>query len=159
MDPPGCKDIDDALHSRVLPNGNIECGVHIADVTHFVKAESAIDKEAAFRSTTVYLVDRRTDMLPSLLTEDLCSLRCKVERLAFSCIWELDPKTAEIINVKFHKSVIESTNAFTYQQAQDLIDDKSKNNKTVKSLRGLMKMAKILKNKRNEKGALTLAST
>lgn len=143
----------------MLPNGNIECGVHIADVTHFVTPDSAIDKEAAFRSTTVYLVDRRTDMLPGMLTENLCSLRCKVERLAFSCIWELDPKTAEIINVRFHKSVIESTNAFTYQQAQDLIDSKEAKGPTVDSLRGLMKIAKILKKNRNKKGALTLAST
>lgn len=62
IDPPGCKDIDDALHCKRLPNGNYEVGVHIADVTHFVKPESAIDLEAANRCTTVYLVDRRTDM-------------------------------------------------------------------------------------------------
>lgn len=96
MDPPGCKDIDDALHSRQLPNGNVELGVHIADVSHFVRPDSAIDKEAAFRSTTVYLVDRRTDMLPGLLTENLCSLRGGVERLAFSVVWEMDPKTAKV---------------------------------------------------------------
>jgi exosome complex exonuclease DIS3/RRP44 len=102
----------------MLPNGNIECGVHIADVTHFVRPDTAIDKEAAFRSTTVYLVDRRTDMLPGLLTENLCSLVGGVERLAFSCIWEMNPKTAEIINVKFHKSVIKSKNALTYEAAQ-----------------------------------------
>jgi exosome complex exonuclease DIS3/RRP44 len=74
VDPPGCKDIDDALHARPLPNGNIEIGVHIADVTHFVKAGSAMDEEASRRSTTVYLVDRRIDMLPKPLTEDIC--RC-----------------------------------------------------------------------------------
>lgn len=118
VDPPGCKDIDDALHSIVLPNGNIECGVHIADVSHFVRPDTAIDKEAAFRSTTVYLVDRRTDMLPGLLTENLCSLVGGVERLAFSCVWEMNPYTAEIINVKFHKSVIKSKSAFTYEMAQ-----------------------------------------
>jgi exosome complex exonuclease DIS3/RRP44 len=101
----------------VLPNGNIECGVHIADVSHFVRPDTAIDKEAAFRSTTVYLVDRRTDMLPGLLTEKLCSLVGGVERLAFSCVWEMNPVTAEIINVKFHKSVIKSKRAFTYEQA------------------------------------------
>ena len=80
----------------MLPNGNIELGVHIADVTHFVRPDSAIDKEAAYRSTTVYLVDRRTDMLPGLLTENLCSLRSDVERLAFSVVWEMNPKTAEV---------------------------------------------------------------
>ena len=72
VDPPGCKDIDDALHARQLPNGNIEVGVHIADVTHFVEAGSAMDEEAARRSTTVYLVDKRIDMLPKPLTEDIC---------------------------------------------------------------------------------------
>lgn len=90
MDPPGCKDIDDALHCRILENGNYEVGVHIADVTHFVKANTEIDKEAARRCTTVYMVERRTDMLPGLLTENLCSIRGNVERLAFSVIWEID---------------------------------------------------------------------
>lgn len=80
----------------MLPNGNIEVGVHIADVSHFVRPDTAIDKEAAFRSTTVYLVDRRTDMLPGLLTENLCSLRGGVERLAFSVVWEMNYKTAEV---------------------------------------------------------------
>jgi exosome complex exonuclease DIS3/RRP44 len=66
-------------------------------VSHFVRPDTPIDKEAAFRSTTVYLVDRRTDMLPGLLTENLCSLRANVERLAFSVVWEVDPKTGEVI--------------------------------------------------------------
>ncbi|GIL78962.1 hypothetical protein Vretifemale_8329 [Volvox reticuliferus] len=76
VDPPGCKDIDDALHVRQLPNGNYELGVHIADVTHFLKPGTAMDIEAAQRATTVYLVQRRIDMLPKPLTEDICSLRC-----------------------------------------------------------------------------------
>ncbi len=80
----------------MLPNGNIELGVHIADVSHFVRPDTPIDKEAAFRSTTVYLVDRRTDMLPGLLTENLCSLRGGIERLAFSVVWEMNPKTSEV---------------------------------------------------------------
>lgn len=80
----------------MLPNGNIELGVHIADVSHFVRPDTAIDKEAAYRSTTVYLVDRRTDMLPGLLTENLCSLRSDVERLAFSVVWEMNPNTAQV---------------------------------------------------------------
>jgi len=93
VDPPGCKDIDDALHCLVLPNGNYQVGVHIADVTHFVKAGAEIDKEAARRCTTVYMVDRRTDMLPGLLTESLCSLVCHVDRCAFSVLFEIDSKT------------------------------------------------------------------
>ena len=90
VDPPGCKDIDDALHCYELPNGNYEVGVHIADVTHFVKSGADIDREAARRCTTVYMVDRRTDMLPGLLTENLCSLVSDVDRCAFSVIWEID---------------------------------------------------------------------
>lgn len=98
-------------------------------------------------------------MLPKLLTEDLCSLRSNVERLAFSCVWEMNPKTAEILSTRFHKSIINSRRAFTYQAAQELIDDKSQNNEITKSLRGLMDMSKLLKGARNKKGALTLAST
>lgn len=79
IDPVGCKDIDDALHCRFV-DGYYEVGVHIADVSHFVKPDTAIDKEAAHRCTTVYLVDRRTDMLPKLLTENLCSLVSNVDR-------------------------------------------------------------------------------
>lgn len=93
IDPPGCKDIDDALHCYKMKNGNYNVGVHIADVTHFVKADSELDREAAWRCTTVYLVDRWTDMLPGLLTENLCSLRDDGDRLAFSVIWEIDSKT------------------------------------------------------------------
>lgn len=80
IDPPGCKDIDDALHCLVLPNGNFQVGVHIADVTHYVKAGSAMDLEAATRSTSTYLVNKRLDMLPALLTTDLCSLKGNVDR-------------------------------------------------------------------------------
>lgn len=87
IDPPKCQDIDDALHARPLPNGNFEVGVHIADVSHFVKPNNAMDEEAAARGTTVYLVDKRIDMLPPLLGTDLCSLKPYVERYAFSAIW------------------------------------------------------------------------
>ena len=80
IDPPGCKDIDDALHCIELDNGNWQVGVHIADVTHYVEAGTAIDLEAADRSTSTYLVNKRLDMLPSLLTTDLCSLKGNVDR-------------------------------------------------------------------------------
>jgi exosome complex exonuclease DIS3/RRP44 len=96
--------------------------VHIADVSHFVRPDTAIDKEAAHRSTTVYLVDRRTDMLPKLLTENLCSLRADVDRLVFSTIWEMDGQ-ANIINTKYCKSIIRSRAAMTYYDAQTRIDN------------------------------------
>jgi exosome complex exonuclease DIS3/RRP44 len=76
VDPPGCKDIDDTLHARKLPNGNVQVGVHIADVTHFCLPGSAMDEEAARRSTTVYLVNKRIDMFPKPLTEDICRCAC-----------------------------------------------------------------------------------
>ena len=101
----------------MLPNGNYEVGVHIADVTHFVRAGAEIDKEAARRCTTVYLVDRRTDMLPGLLTENLCSIRGEVERLAFSVIWEIDSKTIRPVKTEFKKTVIRSRAALSYYKA------------------------------------------
>lgn len=151
VDPVGCTDIDDALHSRQLPNGNTEVGVHIADVSHFIRPGTALDLEASLRATTVYLVDKRIDMVPELLSSNLCSLRGNVERFAFSCIWELD-KNANIVNTKFHKSVIESKAALTYEEAQLIIDDKNKNDDIAKSLRRLNELAKILKRKRTDNG-------
>ena len=88
IDPPGCKDIDDALHAIILNNGNFELGVHIADVSHYVKSGSVVDKIAAKNCNTIYLVHKKTDMLPKVLTENLCSLVGKKERLAFSVLWE-----------------------------------------------------------------------
>lgn len=101
--------------------------MHIADVTHFVKAGAEIDKEAARRCTTVYMVDRRTDMLPSLLTENLCSLVSGVDRCAFSVIWEIDSQTYETVDVKFSKSLIRSRWSGNYYKAQEMIDDKDDN--------------------------------
>ncbi|MEQ2265238.1 exosome catalytic subunit dis3, partial [Xenotaenia resolanae] len=157
VDPPGCTDIDDALHCRVLENGNLEVGVHIADVSHFIRPGNALDKEAANRGTTVYLCGKRIDMVPELLSSNLCSLRSNVERFAFSCIWEMNHK-AEILKTRFTKSVINSKASLTYAEAQMRIDDANKNDDITKSLRGLNKLAKILKRKRIENGALTLSS-
>ncbi|THH15025.1 hypothetical protein EW146_g5397 [Bondarzewia mesenterica] len=157
IDPPGCQDIDDALHARRLPNGNIEAGVHIADVSHFVLPDNPMDSEAASRGTTVYLVDKRIDMLPALLGTNLCSLRPHVERLAFSCIWELSPE-AEIVNVRFTKSVIASKSAFTYEEAQIRKDDPSLHDELTESIRLLNMLARKLKEGRMAAGALNLAS-
>ena len=114
VDPPGCQDIDDALHARLLGPDQVECGIHIADVTHFVKPNSELDLEAQQRCTTVYLVDRRTDMLPKLLTENLCSLRQNVDRLAFSVLFSYHLKDNTLSNVSFHKTVIRSRSSLTY---------------------------------------------
>jgi len=157
IDPPGCQDIDDALHAKRLPNGNIEAGVHIADVSFFVRPDTPMDAEAASRGTTVYLVDRRIDMLPHLLGTNLCSLRPFVERLAFSTVWELTP-SAEVVNVRFFKSVIASKAAFTYEEAQNRKDDLSLNDAITESIRLLNDMAIKLRRGRMEAGALNLAS-
>lgn len=157
IDPPGCVDIDDALHARTLPNGNLEVGVHIADVSHFVKPNNAMDKEASLRGTTVYLVDKRIDMLPPLLGTDLCSLKPYVERFAFSVIWEMD-KNADVASSSFSKSVIRSREAFSYERAQLRIDDESEQDELTTGMRHLMALSKKLRAKRMAAGALNLAS-
>ncbi|GAB5566395.1 exosome complex exonuclease RRP44 isoform X1 [Prionailurus iriomotensis] len=142
VDPPGCTDIDDALHCRELENGNLEVGVHIADVSHFIRPGNALDQESARRGTTVYLCEKRIDMVPEL---------------AFSCIWEMS-HNAEILKVRFTKSAINSKASLTYAEAQMRIDSTAMNDDITTSLRGLNKLAKILKKRRIEKGALTLSS-
>ena len=160
VDPPGCTDIDDCLHCLSLNDGsgNFDVGVHIADVSYFIRPSSAIDKEAESRGTTVYLCDKRIDMVPGLLSSNLCSLRDDGDRLAFSCIWKMD-SNANILETRFCKSVIRSKASMTYAQAQMTIDDPSKIDSLAIGLRQLNKFAKILKAKRIQKGALSLAST
>ncbi|OAL50650.1 RNB-domain-containing protein [Pyrenochaeta sp. DS3sAY3a] len=157
IDPVGCVDIDDALHAQQLPNGNYAVGVHIADVSHFVKPNNAMDKEASQRGTTVYLVDKRIDMLPMLLGTDLCSLKPYVERYAFSVLWEITPD-ADIVSSEFTKSVIRSREAFSYEAAQLRIDDKSQQDDLTKGMRILLMISKKLKQKRMDAGALNLSS-
>ncbi|KAI1433316.1 RNB domain-containing protein [Xylaria sp. CBS 124048] len=157
IDPVGCQDIDDALHAQPLPNGNYQVGVHIADVSHFVKPANAMDTEASIRGTTVYLVDKRIDMLPMLLGTDLCSLKPYVERYAFSVIWEMSP-AADIVDVRFTKSVIQSREAFSYEQAQLRIDDASQQDELTTGMRTLLMLSKKLKQKRMDAGALSLSS-
>uniref|UniRef100_A0A6I8R570 Exosome complex exonuclease RRP44 n=2 Tax=Xenopus tropicalis TaxID=8364 RepID=A0A6I8R570_XENTR len=157
VDPPGCTDIDDALHCRELENGTLEVGVHIADVSHFIRPGNALDQESSNRGTTVYLCDKRIDMVPELLSSNLCSLRSNVDRLAFSCIWEVD-ENANILNTKFTKSVINSKASLTYAEAQMRIDSPNMNDEITQSLRLLNKLAKILKKRRIDNGALTLSS-
>ncbi|KAG9442550.1 hypothetical protein H6P81_018404 [Aristolochia fimbriata] len=157
VDPPGCRDIDDALHCTPLINGNYEVGVHIADVTNFVLPGSPLDEEASERGTSVYLVERRIDMLPKPLTEDICSLRSDVERLAFSVIWEMTPD-AEIISTRYTKSAIKSCAALSYVEAQARMDDSRLMDPLTTDLRNLNSLAKIMRQRRIDRGALTLAS-
>jgi DIS3-like exonuclease 1 len=124
IDPEGCQDIDDAMSARVLPNGNIEVGVYIADVTAFVPSGSALDREAQRRATSVYLADRRLDMLPTLLSGNLCSLRSHVDRYVLAVLWQLNPATLNPISSKTWcgRAVIRSKASLTYEQAQDIFD-------------------------------------
>jgi exosome complex exonuclease DIS3/RRP44 len=157
IDPPNCQDIDDALHARPLPNGNFEVGVHIADVSHFVKPNNAMDAEASSRGTTVYLVDKRIDMLPPLLGTDLCSLKPNVERYAFSTIWEVTPN-ADVVSASFTKSIILSREGFSYEQAQLRIDDSSAQDELTQGMRTLLMLSQKLRQKRMDAGALNLSS-
>jgi len=130
-------------------------------IRHYVKAGTAIDLEAANRSTSTYLVDRRLDMLPSLLSTDLCSLKGNVDRFAFSVLWEVTPD-AQIVNVEFQKTMIHSIAALTYQEAQTMIDlpDTLENMKDrqVAAVKGLAALARLFRKRRIDAGALTLAS-
>ena len=128
IDPKGCTDVDDALSVRILSNGKIELGVHIADVTHFVTPNSFTDQEAQRRATTVYLADRRFEMLPSLLSSNVCSLLGSVDRYAVSVIWELDGKNYNVTNVWYGRTIIRSSYKMTYEAAQAVIDGETEEN-------------------------------
>ncbi|XP_060008566.1 DIS3-like exonuclease 1 isoform X2 [Lagenorhynchus albirostris] len=122
IDPRGCEDVDDTLSVRALDNGNLELGVHIADVTHFVTSHSYIDIEARTRATTYYLADRRYDMLPSILSADVCSLLGGVDRYAVSIMWELDKTSYDIKKVWYGRTIIRSAYKLFYEAAQELLD-------------------------------------
>jgi ribonuclease R len=124
IDPADAKDFDDAISFRHLENGNYEVGVHIADVSHYVTPDSILDKEAFERGTSVYLVDRVIPMLPERLSNGLCSLRPNEDKLCFSAVFELDPE-AHIIDQWFGKTVIHSNKRFSYEDAQERIENKS----------------------------------
>ena len=121
IDPKDAKDFDDALSIRPMENGHWEVGVHIADVTHYVKPDGIIDKEAFERATSVYLVDRTIPMLPERLSNQLCSLRQDEEKLCFSTVFELNEK-AEICASRIVRTVICSNRRFTYEEAQAIIE-------------------------------------
>jgi ribonuclease R len=121
IDPEDAKDFDDAISIVFLGNGNYEVGVHIADVTHYVQEDSILDKEAFNRATSVYLVDRTIPMLPERLSNELCSLKPREDKLTFSAVFELD-KNAQIKNEWFGKTIIHSDRRFTYEEAQERIE-------------------------------------
>nr|XP_061811145.1 DIS3-like exonuclease 1 [Nerophis lumbriciformis] len=123
IDPAGCEDVDDTLSVRSLAGGKLlELGVHIADVTHFVPEGSLTDLEAHARATTYYLADRRYDMLPAVLSADLCSLLGGVDRYAMSVVWQLDARTLAVDKVWYGRTIIRSSYQLHYELAQALLN-------------------------------------
>lgn len=151
IDPRDAKDFDDALSIRQLANGNWEVGVHIADVTHYVKTGSVIDKEAQKRATSVYLVDRTIPMLPEHLSNGICSLRPNEEKLTFSAIFELDAK-ANVLNSRIGRTVIKSDRRFTYEEAQQIIE--TGEGDYSREVLQLNELAQELRRRRYQNGAL-----
>ncbi len=152
IDPFDAKDFDDALSIRKLENGRWEVGIHIADVSHYVKPNSILDKEAFVRATSVYLVDRVVPMLPEILSNNVCSLRPNEEKLTFSAVFEIDEE-AQIKKEWFGRTIINSDRRFTYEEVQDILEGKDGDFKEEICL--LNGLAKKLRAKRMADGSIT----
>ncbi|HEU5114656.1 MAG TPA: ribonuclease R [Candidatus Paceibacterota bacterium] len=151
IDPVDAKDFDDAISMKFLPNGTYEIGVHIADVSHYVREGTALDREARERGFSVYLVDRTIPMLPEVLSNDVCSLNPNEEKLTFSSVFIMNDK-GEVLERWFGKTIIKSWKRFTYEGAQDVLEGKSEEFK--KELVKLNDIAKVLRKKKEEEGAI-----
>ena len=169
IDPKDAKDFDDALSFKILKNGNLEVGIHIADVSHYLKEGTILDDEAYNRATSIYLVDRVVPMLPEVLSNNACSLRPQEEKYTFSAVFELN-KNAEIINQWFGRTVIYSNARFSYEEAQHIIESQTVkipkaialNNKAYSTtepiktaILKLNDLAKKLREKRMKNGAIS----
>ena len=152
IDPYDAKDFDDAISYRKLDNGNLEIGVHIADVSYYVTSGSAIDKEAYARGTSVYLVDRVLPMLPEKLSNNVCSLRPHEDKLCFSAIFEMDEE-GNLIEEWFGKTVIHSDRRFTYEEVQEVIE--TGNGDHVEEIMILNKVTHALRKKKFAAGAIS----
>ncbi|KAG0226883.1 hypothetical protein BGW41_004060 [Actinomortierella wolfii] len=167
IDPVTAKDLDDAVSCTKLDDGNYEVGVHIADVSHFIKVGSALDREAKSRATTVYLVQKAIPMLPNVLCEDLCSLRANVDRLTFSVFWKMNDQ-AEILDTRFTKSIIRSCAQLSYDDAQRVITNGNLDPKVEvfgqprdvveENIKIFFKLSQILRQRRFDNGALSINS-
>jgi len=155
IDPLDAKDFDDALSLEKLKNGNWEVGIHIADVSHYVKPEDMIDKEAYGRATSIYLVDRVIPMLPEILSNGVCSLRPLEEKLCFSAVFELDAN-AKILNQWFGKTIIKSDRRFTYEEVQAILESGEGDFKN--ELLVLDSYAKLLRTERFHNGSINFRS-
>ncbi len=151
IDPDNAKDFDDALSYRVLENGQVEIGVHIADVSHYVKPGTNLDKEALQRSTSVYLVDRVLPMLPEKLSNELCSLRPLEDKLTFSAVFTFDSNN-RITERWFGKTIIHSNRRFTYEEVQEILE--SGEGEYAAELKKLNDLAISLRQKRFRHGSI-----
>jgi len=151
IDPKDAKDFDDAISFKTLENGNFEIGIHIADVSHYVRPGEAIDKEARDRATSVYLVDRVIPMLPEILSNDLCSLRPHEDRLAFAAVYTMNAE-ADIISEWYGQTIINSDHRFSYEDAQIAIDEGGHEHS--ETLRAMMSIARKLRKERYHAGAI-----
>lgn len=152
IDPTDAKDFDDALSYRRLDDGNIEVGVHIADVTYYVKPNSIVDKCAYERGTSVYLVDRTVPMLPEMLSNKLCSLRPNEEKLCFSAVFVMNDK-AEVLDKWFGRTIINSDYRFDYDKAQEIIE--TGKGPLSQEIHELYRLAEILKKNRFAHGSIS----
>jgi ribonuclease R len=155
IDPADAKDFDDALSFKELENGRLEIGIHIADVSNYVRPGSAMDVEALKRSNSVYLVDRVVPMLPEQLSNMACSLRPNEDKFSFSAVFEMDEE-GKVYNQWFGKTVIHSDRRFSYEEAQEIIEGKDGDFR--KEILILDKIAKILRKSRLKHGALNIES-
>ena len=156
IDPEDAKDFDDAISFRKLENGHYEIGVHIADVTHYVKANTALEREAYDRATSVYLVDRTIPMLPEKLSNGLCSLRPNEDKLTFAAVFEMDER-GKIYDEWFGRTIIHSDKRFSYEEAQQVIETGL--GPFVEELIFLNDLAKKLRKERFAKGAVNFETT
>lgn len=155
IDPVDAKDFDDAISFRKLKNGNYELGVHIADVSHYLEPETALDKEAYGKATSVYLPDRVNPMLPEHISNVLCSLRPKEDKLTFSAIFQITPK-AEVKQYWLGKTVIHSDRRFTYEEVQAIIEEKA--GLHAEEVLILNELAQKFRKKRFNNGAINFSS-
>ncbi|MEX0917957.1 MAG: ribonuclease R [Candidatus Paceibacterota bacterium] len=151
IDPADAKDFDDALSFRPLQNGTYEIGIHIADVSHYVREGDIIDMEARERGTSIYLVDRVIPMLPEVLSNDLCSLRPNEDRLAFSAVFTINADAA-VVDEWYGQTIIHSDKRFSYEEAQDVLD--TKNGPHLTELSTLMELGRKLRTRRYKSGAI-----
>ncbi len=153
IDPEDAKDFDDAISIQFLDDGKIEVGIHIADVSHYVRPDTALDAEAYRRATSVYLVDRTIPMLPEALSNNLCSLNPDVDRLTMSAVFIID-KHMNVVDEWYGKTVIHSHQRFTYENAQKVLD--TKEGPFLKELQAALAIAQDLEKKRFAAGAMVL---